>query len=94
MLITPTKRGGAPKISQALDRPFDDRPDPKDPGLTQLTSAGNLAGLPALALPCGFSDGMPIGITLVGRPFSENVLLTIGREFQKATDWHRRRPPV
>lgn len=94
VLITPTRLGPASKISQPLDRPFNDRPQPKERGLTQLTSAGNLAGLPALSLPCGFADGMPIAISLVGRPFSENTLLTIGREFQKATDWHRRRPPM
>ncbi|MDQ6759676.1 MAG: amidase family protein, partial [Acidobacteriota bacterium] len=93
VLITPTRLGPAPKISQPLDRPLDDRPQPKERGLTELTSAGNLAGLPALSLPCGFADGMPIGISLVGRPFSENTLLTLGREFQKTTDWHRRRPP-
>jgi len=37
---------------------------------------------------------MPIGISVVGRPFSENLLLTIGREFQKKTDWHLRRPAI
>jgi len=37
---------------------------------------------------------MPIAIQLVGRPFSENVLLKIGREFQNRTDFHKKRPPV
>jgi aspartyl-tRNA(Asn)/glutamyl-tRNA(Gln) amidotransferase subunit A len=94
VLLTPSRLGPAPKITQPLDRPSNDRPQPKERGLSQLIPAGNLAGLPALSLPCGFADGMPIAISLVGRPFSENTLLTIGREFQKATDWHRRRPPV
>jgi len=73
---------------------YPDRPRPTDRGLTQLVPAGNLAGLPALSLPCGFADGMPIGISLVGRPFSENLLLTIGREFQKKTEWHLRHPAI
>jgi aspartyl-tRNA(Asn)/glutamyl-tRNA(Gln) amidotransferase subunit A len=94
VLLTPTRLGPAPKISQPLDRPASDRPRPQDPGLTALIPAGNLAGLPALSLPCGFADGMPIGISLVGRPFSENLLLKIGREFQTRTDFHKRRPPV
>lgn len=94
VLLAPSRLGAAPKITQPLDRPYSDRPQPKERGLSQLIPAGNLAGLPALSLPCGFADGMPIAISLVGRPFSENTLLTIGRAFQKATDWHRRRPPV
>jgi aspartyl-tRNA(Asn)/glutamyl-tRNA(Gln) amidotransferase subunit A len=95
VLITPTRLGSAPKITQALDRPlYPDRPRPSDRGLTQLIPAGNLAGLPALSLPCGFADGMPIGISLVGPPYSENLLLTIGHEFQKKTEWHLRHPTI
>lgn len=94
ILVTPTRLGPAPKITQPLDRPATDRPLPKDRGLTQLIPAANLAGLPGLSLPCGFADGMPIGISLVGSPFSENTLLSIGREFQKVTDWHKRHPPM
>jgi aspartyl-tRNA(Asn)/glutamyl-tRNA(Gln) amidotransferase subunit A len=95
VLVTPSRLGPAPKITQPLDRPlYPDRQRPQERGLTQLIPAGNLAGLPALSLPCGFADGMPIGISIVGRPFSENLLLTIGREFQKKTDWHTRRPAL
>ena len=96
LLITPTRLGPAPKISEPLDRPSRPRttPAPKDPGLTALVPAGNLAGLPALSLPCGFADNMPLGISLVGRPFSEMMLISVGREYQARTDFHRRRPPV
>jgi aspartyl-tRNA(Asn)/glutamyl-tRNA(Gln) amidotransferase subunit A len=93
VLLAPARLGPAPKITQALDRPTRDRPMPNTPGLTALIPAGNLAGLPALSLPCGFADGMPIAIQLVGRPFTENTLLAIGRAFQERTNWHRRRPP-
>lgn len=92
VLLAPARLGPAPKITQPLDRPANDRPRPKEPGLTALIPAGNLAGLPALSLPCGFADGLPIGIQLVGRPFSENLLLSIGKAFQERTDWHKRRP--
>lgn len=54
----------------------------------------NYLGLPALALPAGFtSNGLPNGIQLVGRPFSEGALLRLGHIFQQHTGWHRRRPP-
>ena len=92
ILLAPSRLAPAPKITQPLDRPANDRPTPKDRGLTALIPAGNLAGLPALSLPCGFADGMPIAIQLVGRPFSENQLLTVGKVFQDRTDWHKRRP--
>jgi aspartyl-tRNA(Asn)/glutamyl-tRNA(Gln) amidotransferase subunit A len=95
VLIAPARPGPAGKITDSLDGPRDsNRTLPKDPGLTALIAAGNLAGLPALVLPCGFADGMPIGIQIVGRAFTENTLLAIGKEFQNRTDWHKRRPPM
>jgi aspartyl-tRNA(Asn)/glutamyl-tRNA(Gln) amidotransferase subunit A len=55
----------------------------------------NLAGLPALALPCGFSgETLPLSLQLAGRPFDEATVLRAGHAYQQATDWHRRRPPV
>ena len=59
----------------------------------RIIPAGNLAGLPALVLPCGFADNLPVALQVVGAPFSENMLLAIGKEFQTRTDWHKRRPP-
>jgi aspartyl-tRNA(Asn)/glutamyl-tRNA(Gln) amidotransferase subunit A len=91
VLIAPTRFDPAPKITQPLDRRANDRPTPV---FGALIPAGNLAGLPALSLPCGFANGMPMGLQLVGSPFSENMLLAIGKTFQDRTDWHKRRPPV
>src|SRR5579862_2353807 len=92
VLLAPSRPSGAPKIDEPLDR-RPDRPRPKDPGLGALIPAGNLAGLPALSLPCGFAGDLPLGIQLVGLPFSENTLLAVGREFQGRSDWHKRHPP-
>lgn len=94
VLVTPARMVPAPKIADPLDRPVTQRTPPKDRGLSGLIPAGNLAGLPALSLPCGFADGLPVAISLVGRPFSEGMLLNMGREFQSRTDWHKRRPPM
>ena len=58
-----------------------------------FTLPANLAGVPGLALPVGFDgDKMPIGMQLMGAPFSEENLFAIGRAYQGATDWHERKP--
>ena len=61
--------------------------------VTRHTRALNYLGLPALAAPCGFSaSGLPISMMIVGRPWSEPLLLRIADTFQRATDWHLRTP--
>jgi aspartyl-tRNA(Asn)/glutamyl-tRNA(Gln) amidotransferase subunit A len=94
VLVSASRFGPATKIDAPLDQPPSNRPRPKQRGMADLGAAGNLAGLPALSLPCGFADGLPIAIQLVGRPFSENTLLTLGLEFQRRTDWHLKHPPM
>jgi aspartyl-tRNA(Asn)/glutamyl-tRNA(Gln) amidotransferase subunit A len=46
-----------------------------------------------MVLPCGFAENLPVALQVVGVPFSENLLLAIGKEFQARSDWHKRRPP-
>jgi aspartyl-tRNA(Asn)/glutamyl-tRNA(Gln) amidotransferase subunit A len=94
VLIAPARLKPAPPVNEPLDQPNPaEQKAPSDRGLTPLIAASNLAGLPALVLPCGFADGLPIAIQLVGRAFTENTLLAIGKEFQNRTDWHKRHPP-
>ncbi|MFO7285924.1 MAG: Asp-tRNA(Asn)/Glu-tRNA(Gln) amidotransferase subunit GatA [Gammaproteobacteria bacterium] len=57
------------------------------------TIGANLAGLPAMSIPCGFVDNLPVGLQLIGPPLAESRLLKTAHYFQKATDWHRRVPP-
>jgi aspartyl-tRNA(Asn)/glutamyl-tRNA(Gln) amidotransferase subunit A len=57
------------------------------------TIGANLAGLPALSIPCGFVTNLPVGLQLIGPPLGEAALLAAAHRFQKATDWHRRVPP-
>ena len=57
-----------------------------------FTVPASLAGVPALALPCGFHQGLPVGMQLIGPHFSESRLLGLGADYQRATDWHRRTP--
>ena len=62
-------------------------------GFTGLTRPFNTLGIPALSVPCGFdSNGAPIGLQLVGRPFDEAMLYRIGHAYQGATDFHKRVP--
>jgi len=95
LLLAPSRPGPALKVADPLDRrPTSVTPPPSAPGMTALIPAGNLAGLPAIGLPCGFADKLPLAIQVVGPAFSENTLVAVGKEFQERTDWHRRRPPV
>jgi aspartyl-tRNA(Asn)/glutamyl-tRNA(Gln) amidotransferase subunit A len=56
------------------------------------TVSANLAGVPALSVPCGFASELPVGLQLVGRPFDEATLLRVADAFQRRSDWHRRHP--
>ncbi|HWF06952.1 MAG TPA: amidase [Bryobacteraceae bacterium] len=95
VLVAPARYGVAPKVTDPLDGPdLVPLPIPATPGMRRLIQAGNLAGIPALSLPCGFVGSLPVGLQLAGPAFSENTLLALGREFQNRTDWHKRRPPV
>lgn len=70
--------------------------DPIAAYLTDVYSAPiNLAGIPALAIPCGFtSNNLPIGMQLIGPQLSEDLLLRTGYVYQQVTDWHKRRPDL
>ena len=56
------------------------------------TIAVNLAGLPAASIPCGFANGLPVGLQLIGDYFNEARLLNFAHRYQQATDWHARTP--
>jgi aspartyl-tRNA(Asn)/glutamyl-tRNA(Gln) amidotransferase subunit A len=62
--------------------------------MTICTVPFNVAHLPALSVPCGFTaGGLPMGLQLVGRPFDEATVLRAGHAYERATEWHTRRPP-
>jgi aspartyl-tRNA(Asn)/glutamyl-tRNA(Gln) amidotransferase subunit A len=56
------------------------------------TIGANLAGLPGISVPCGFVDGLPVGLHLVGPHFGESTLLRCAHQYQQVTDWHLRSP--
>ncbi len=64
-------------------------------GRISFTGPFNLAGTPAISIPCGFSAaGMPMGLQIVGRPFAEETVLKVAHAYEQNTDWHNRRPSV
>ncbi|MEO7716951.1 MAG: Asp-tRNA(Asn)/Glu-tRNA(Gln) amidotransferase subunit GatA [Capsulimonas sp.] len=56
-----------------------------------LTIPANMAGIPAISLPCGFADGLPIGLQIMAPAFGEEVLLRAAHAYEQSTDWHTRR---
>jgi aspartyl-tRNA(Asn)/glutamyl-tRNA(Gln) amidotransferase subunit A len=86
LLIGPTTPTPAFDIGAKID-------DPVTMYLNDIYTIGaNLAGLPGLSLPCGFVDGLPMGLQLIGPHFSEDRLLCAGHAYQSATVWHARAP--
>ncbi len=88
-VIAPTRAS----VAYPADKKFEDV-YPGVSGGPALIPAGNLCGLPALALPNGFGDdGLPTSFALMGPAFSEKLLVQAGAFYQRQTDWHLKRPP-
>ncbi len=88
VIVTPTAPTTAFRLGEKLA-------DPLQMYLSDIfTISINLAGLPAIVIPCGAdASGQPIGLQIVGPPFGEEVVLRAARAYEAATEWHRRRPP-
>jgi aspartyl-tRNA(Asn)/glutamyl-tRNA(Gln) amidotransferase subunit A len=88
VLVAPTCPTTAFKLGEKTD-------DPLHMYLSDIyVTATNPAGVPSLAVPCGFSNSMPVGMQLIGKHLSENLLLQVGHAYQSVTDWHLQIPPL
>jgi aspartyl-tRNA(Asn)/glutamyl-tRNA(Gln) amidotransferase subunit A len=77
--------GEAPRLADYRSVSFWQKPS--------LLTAWNVTGQPVLALPNGFGrNGLPLGMQIVGRPFEESTILRVGHAYERATEWHTRRP--
>ena len=92
VIVAPTTPITAPKIGQTTVE-IGGRAEDTRLASTRLVRSLNLAGVPALSVPCGFdAQGLPIGLQIFGRAFDERSVLLAGHAFEQATQWHRRRP--
>ena len=90
-LSTVAHRGGTRAHQPVLEK-ID---DPVEMYLIDVcTLPVNIAGLPGLSIPCGFSQGLPVGMQLIGPTLSEPALLRLGYAYQQATDWHKKLPEL
>jgi aspartyl-tRNA(Asn)/glutamyl-tRNA(Gln) amidotransferase subunit A len=86
VIMGPTAPSTAFRIGEKSD-------DPVSMYLSDIyTIAANLAGLPAMSIPAGLVNGMPVGLHVVGNYFDEGRLLNVGHQYQQVTDWHQRCP--
>jgi aspartyl-tRNA(Asn)/glutamyl-tRNA(Gln) amidotransferase subunit A len=87
-LITPTSPTVPFKVGEKVD-------DPLQMYLSDVcTLPINIAGIPALVVPAGFVDGLPVGLQILGRHFGEETLLRIGFAYEQANDWHNMKPLI
>ena len=88
-ILTPTSPTAAFKIGEKAK-------DPLSMYLSDIyTISTNLAGLPAVSFPCGFTkDNLPIGAQLIGKEFEEPTLIKLGFSYQNCTDFHKKKPPL
>jgi aspartyl-tRNA(Asn)/glutamyl-tRNA(Gln) amidotransferase subunit A len=87
-LVTPTSPIVPFKLGEKLE-------DPMQMYLSDVcTLPINIAGIPAISIPAGFADNLPIGMQILGKPFSEEILLRIAFAYEQATDWHKRKPKI
>ncbi len=86
VILGPTSPTTAFRIGEKTD-------DPVTMYLSDIyTIAVNLAGLPGMSIPCGFADGLPVGLQIIGRHFDEARMLNVAHQYQQASDWHTRLP--
>ena len=94
VLVAPTTPIAAAPVG-AGDVEIGGERQPLRPSLIRFTRPFNVTGHPAASVPCGVtSEGLPIGLQIVGRPFDEATVLRLADAYQRATDWHTRRPPA
>ena len=95
ILVAPTTPIPAPRIGASEVRLEGERESTVRAELLRLTRPANLAGLPAVSIPCGFTrEGLPVGLQLIGPKWGEARLLAVALAYEEATEWHNRHPKL
>jgi len=88
LLAAPT----TPTVAWPIGEKFE---DPLTMYLSDIyTVSANVAGIPAVSVPCGFKDGLPIGLHLLGRPFGEETILSVAESYEQVSDWLKEKPAL
>jgi aspartyl-tRNA(Asn)/glutamyl-tRNA(Gln) amidotransferase subunit A len=93
VVLGPTVPLVAPKIGQTFEAggPFNLAPRSI---ANRITIPCNLTGMPAISVPCGFSDGLPVGLQIMGPAFAEPLVLRVAAAYEAACNWRRQRPAL
>jgi len=88
-IVTPTAPTAAFKIGEKMD-------DPLNMYLSDIyTISANLAGIPAISIPCGFTKkGLPVGLQILAKPFGEEILFKVADAYERNTPWHQMKPKI
>jgi len=87
-LITPTSPTVPFKIGDKMDNPL-------QMYLSDVcTLPINIAGVPGMSIPAGFADGLPVGMQIIGKPFSEETMLRVAYAYEQSTEWHKQKPVI
>ena len=88
ILVTPVSPTTAFKLGEKVE-------DPVQMYLSDIcTIPVNIAGIPAMSVPAGFVDGLPVGMQIMGRPLGEETILRAAYTYEQATEWHKMRPAL
>ena len=90
-IVTPTAPIIAPKLGQTTVD-IEGRHESVLDAAWRFLYPSNVTGLPTISIPCGFSDGLPVGLQIIAKPFDEATLVRLGHAYESETDWHLRRP--
>ena len=95
VLVLPASATAAPKLPSAPGIKSQEDAHSRMSGVRSYSGPFNLAGVPALCVPCGFTgDGLPISLQVVGGPFQDATVMKVAHAYEQSTPWHTRRPPI
>ena len=92
LVVLPTRRHTPRTVDASIKREESDKP--RNPEL-ENTGQFDVYGIPAISVPCGFTAaGLPVGLMIAGPRFSEGRVLALANAYERATEWHKRKPPI